>query len=99
MELTIDETILNAYGFTKDNIKIQQIVSGHINSTYLLTNLENNETYILQSINANVFQNPETIATNIRLVADYLETRFPNYLFPAPLRNVEGKTMVENNGE
>jgi len=99
MDLTIDENVLKAYSLPNTNIKIQQIGSGHINRTYLLTNLENNEAYILQSINANVFQNPETIATNIRLVADYLKTHFPNYLFPAPLRNAEGKTMVENNGE
>lgn len=99
MELTIDESILKAYGLTSNNIKLQQIGSGHINRTYLLTNLENNETFILQSINANVFQKPETIATNIRLVADYLEIHFPDYLFPAPLKNIQGETMVKTHGE
>lgn len=94
MELTIDESVLKAYGLTRKNIKIKQIGSGHINSTYLLTHLDNGKAYILQKINANVFQNPQAIATNIKLVANYLSNQDASYLFPAPLQTTTGNTMV-----
>jgi Ser/Thr protein kinase RdoA (MazF antagonist) len=95
MELTIDERVLNQYGLAKNNVKIQQIGSGHINRTYLLTNLVNNSKYILQSINASVFTQPEVIASNVRHVAAYLKNQFKDYLFPAPIESVEGKPMVK----
>lgn len=99
MELTIDENILKAYGFNNKNIKLQQIGSGHINRTYLLTNTENGVKYVLQNINTAVFKDPHIIATNIENVANYLKKHFPNYLFPAPLNATNGKTMVEHSGE
>jgi Ser/Thr protein kinase RdoA (MazF antagonist) len=99
MELTIDENVLNAYGLTSKNIKLQQIGSGHINQTYLLTNLPNREKYILQNININVFTEPTTIANNVKQVANYLRQHFPNYLFPAFIETAAGKTLVARNGK
>jgi Ser/Thr protein kinase RdoA (MazF antagonist) len=98
MELKIDETILKAYGFTHQNINIQQIGSGHINGTYLLTKQQSNEKFVLQYINTNVFNNPTAIANNIQAVADFLKHHFPNYLFPAPLLTLNGKNMAVHNG-
>lgn len=98
MELKIDETILEAYGLTHKNINIQQIGSGHINGTYLLTKKPSNEKFVLQYINTNVFTNPQAIANNIQSVADFLNQQFPSYLFPAPLSTNNGEYMAVNNG-
>ncbi|WP_461789809.1 phosphotransferase enzyme family protein [Pedobacter sp.] len=98
MELKIDESIIKAYGFTHQNINIQQIGSGHINGTYLLTKLPSNEKFVLQYINTNVFTNPKAIANNIQAVASFLNQQFPTYLFPAPLLTVNGENMATYNG-
>lgn len=99
MELTIDESILKAYGFTKENIKIQQIGSGLINRTYLLSNLFNSEKFVLQQINTKVFTNPLAIANNIQAVAHFLKTNFPDYLFPVPVATVSQQGMFVHHGE
>ncbi len=99
MELTIDESILEAYGFTRENIKIQQIGSGLINGTYLLSNLSNGEKFVLQQINTKVFTDPLVIANNIQSVAHFLKTNFPYYLFPAPLATVSGEEMLIHHTE
>ncbi|MDQ8006684.1 MAG: aminoglycoside phosphotransferase family protein [Pedobacter sp.] len=99
MELTIDENVLNAYSLTSKNIKLQQIGSGHINRTYLLTNLQNGEKFVLQSINTNIFPEPTTIANNIKRVASYLNLNFPDYLFPAPLKTISGEEMAIYNDQ
>lgn len=92
MELIIDEEILKAYGFTLATVTLQQIGSGHINRTYLLST-QNEEKYILQSINTHVFKDPFAIANNIKAVADYLKTNYPDYLFPAPKSTLTGNLM------
>jgi len=92
MELIIDEEILQAYGFTLNSVVFQQIGSGHINRTYLLST-KNGEKYILQSINTHVFKDPFAIANNIKAVADYLKTHYPDYLFPAPKPTISGELM------
>lgn len=99
MELSINENILKAYGLTSQNIKLQQIGSGHINRTYLLTNLLDGKRYVLQNINAHVFTNPMAIANNIKYVADYLKIHFPDYLFPAPIATVNDEPMVHHGEE
>jgi Ser/Thr protein kinase RdoA (MazF antagonist) len=94
MELKIDESILKAYGLTHQNIHIQQIGSGHINGTYLLTKQTTAEKFVLQYINTNVFTHPQAIADNIQAVADFLKQQFPAYLFPAPTLTVGGENMA-----
>ncbi|WP_343531437.1 aminoglycoside phosphotransferase family protein [Pedobacter sp.] len=99
MELTIDESILKSYGLNNQSIKIQQIGSGHINRTYLLTQTAGEQKkYVLQEINTHVFSNPEAVANNIKQIADFLAHNFPNYLFPAPLATNKGDTMVVHQG-
>ncbi len=92
MELIINEEILLAYGFTIQTVKLQQIVSGHINRTYLLTT-QHNKKFILQQLNTFVFKDPHVIANNIKAVADYLKIYSPDYLFPAPISTLTGKFM------
>ena len=99
MELTIDESILKSYGLNSQNIKIQQIGSGHINRTYLLIQTTGEQRkYVLQEINKHVFTNPEAVANNIKQIADFLAENFPDYLFPAPITTNTGNTMVERDG-
>lgn len=99
MELNIDEEIVNAYGFTSTTtIKLQQIGSGHINRTYLLTSNEGRK-YILQNINTYVFKDPYAIAKNIKTVADELALHHPEYLFPAPIFTTKGELMYKHNDE
>lgn len=94
MELTIDERILKAYEIPEEDIKIQQIGSGHINRTYLISYPKNDEHFIAQSINTHVFKQPEVIASNIKHVATYLKEKYPEYLFPAPVVNRKNGAMV-----
>lgn len=97
MELEIAENILKEYGFTIANVQIHQIGSGHINRTYLLSTPE--QKYILQNINTEVFKQPEAIAYNISIVAQYLHTHYPEYLFPSSIKTKEGKEMVQYEDE
>jgi Ser/Thr protein kinase RdoA (MazF antagonist) len=97
MELGVNEEILEAYGFTYETIKLQQIGSGHINRTYLLSIPKGN--YILQNINTQVFKDPNAIANNIQAVADNLLIHHPDYLFPAPIAALNGDLMAQYKDE
>ena len=99
MGLSIDQSILAAYGLSNENINLLQIGSGHINSTYLLTRLDSGEKFILQNINTNIFPNPNAIADNIKHVGEHLEKQYPNYLFPVPVTTTSGETMVNHGGK
>jgi Ser/Thr protein kinase RdoA (MazF antagonist) len=98
MELRIEEEILNAYGFSSYQTKIQQIGSGLINRTFLLID-KSGEKFILQNINTQVFKNPFAIANNIKAVADYLAANYPDYLFPTPVETITGDLMFCHNNE
>jgi Ser/Thr protein kinase RdoA (MazF antagonist) len=98
MELNIDPDILKAYGFSPGNISVQQIGSGHINSTYLLSLTDRPEQYILQHINQRVFADPNAIANNINAIALHLGKYYPNYHFPSPIVTLGGDLMAVHNG-
>ena len=98
MELSIAEDILRAFGLSFNTVSLQQIGSGHINRTYLLST-QSEEKYILQNINTHVFKDPYAIANNIKAVADYLKKNYPNYLFPAPIATLKGELMFHYNDE
>lgn len=95
MELNIDN-ILKEFNLSSTDVKLTQIGSGHINRTYLLSNLKNGEKSILQNINSHVFKQPEVIASNIKHVDTYLKSNYPDYLFPAPLPCLKGNTVVKH---
>jgi hypothetical protein len=97
MELNIDQDILKAYGLSPETISVQQIGSGHINSTFLLSILGKQEQYILQNINILVFKDPEAIANNIKQIASYLNKHYPDYLFPAPVATIKSELMALHN--
>jgi Ser/Thr protein kinase RdoA (MazF antagonist) len=87
--------ILSSWGINPKDYLIEKTGSGHINQTFLLSG---KNSWILQQINTNVFKQPERIAKNIRLAAEYLNSRHPDYLFPAPVRTTSGGEMAIDEG-
>jgi Ser/Thr protein kinase RdoA (MazF antagonist) len=87
------KTALKQFGFNEDDCSVNPFGGGLINSTWLVET--NNQKYILQRINHNVFMQPGDIAFNIRLIADHLKEHFPAYLFINPCRSVEGDELVK----
>ena len=98
MDIQLIEKVLIEYGFQADLVEFKPFGTGHINSTWLLTVQNKAERYILQSINRNVFKEPEIIAANVKLIADYLKKHNPDYLFVGaiPTRNGEEMAYVED---
>lgn len=82
--------ILRRYDLEAADFIVEPIGSGHIHATYRLTG---RRSYVLQRVNKNVFRQPEMIAANIRMAADYLGRNYPDYLFPTALLSSSGKEM------
>ena len=69
------------------------IGSGLINHTWKVE--AGGESFVLQRINQAVFQRPDWIDDNLRLLGDYLHTHQPETMFTAPLPMVNGQTLLE----
>jgi hypothetical protein len=67
--MTPKEEVLEAYDLP-DNVEVEPIHNGLINSTWHIKNSHNS--FILQKINHQVFKDPDAIASNVRMIADYL---------------------------
>lgn len=91
------EQVLEQYDLNNSAVKIIPFGSGLINHTWLIKDSAHD--FILQKINQTVFSNPETIAYNIRLLADYLAIHYPDYLFIQPVTTRKGEDMVHLTGE
>jgi len=83
--------VLKAFGLDSEKYQCDRITSGHINFTYKLTGPNQ---FILQRINKNIFKQPQVVANNIRLAADYLSTNYSDYLFPSSIQSTSGEEMV-----
>jgi Ser/Thr protein kinase RdoA (MazF antagonist) len=70
---------------------------GLINHTWKIS--ADGQAYILQKINQQVFKKPEDIAFNIDLIAEYLKQYEPGYRFIAPIRSIDGQSLVHNKEE
>lgn len=88
------EEVLVEYGFLVSQVSLKLFGTGHINSTWLLTVHDSKEQFVLQSINRNVFKEPEIIAANIKLIGDYLKVNNPDYLFVGSIPTKKGKEMA-----
>ena len=55
--------------------------------------------YILQRINHHVFQKPQSISDNIRLIGNYLSVHHPEYLFTLPVKTVSGDDLFYDEQE
>jgi Ser/Thr protein kinase RdoA (MazF antagonist) len=83
--------IIEHYGLFIRDYSIEPIGSGHIHYTF---KLNGKKSYILQRVNKNVFKQPEIIASNLRVAADYVKNKFPDYRFLAALKTSDQKEMV-----
>lgn len=91
------EEILSHYNISSKTA-IEPFGTGLINRTWLVKDEEEN--YILQKINQDVFKEPENISDNIDFIGRYLQKKHPDYFFVAPLKTKEGKNMVhDSSGE
>jgi len=90
--------VLAAYDLPINELAVETISTGLINSTWLVKN--SHQSFILQKVNDNVFKNPEAIANNIKLIADYLSKHQPGYLFASPVQTKSGEEMkyIKNSG-
>lgn len=95
----ISPQVLQAFGIRQDDFSIERFGSGHINNTFRLKRKKRGTGFILQRINTHVFKDPEAIARNQRLAADYLKKKQPDYFFLAAVSTVDGKDLFEWNGE
>ena len=86
--------ILRQFGLIEGEYELQPFGNGLINKTWSVKSKVEGEKFILQRLNRSVFLNPEDIAFNIRLIADYLEQEHPDYLFVSPLKSVTGQDLV-----
>ena len=85
------EAIFKEFGIDA-KASVQAFGSGLINNTWLIN--ENENDFILQRINHNVFKQPFDIADNNRLICDHLKTNHPDYLFICPRKTVAGNEMI-----
>ena len=89
MNQNIFKTICDFYGWK--NAIYSSIHSGLINNTWKVIN--NEQEFILQKINTNIFKRADFIDDNLRLLSDYFKEHHPDYLFTAPVENKNGETL------
>lgn len=93
----MNESVLAAYGFQPGQVNLERIGSGLINHTWKV--FREDQVFILQKINEDVFSSPDDIAANLDLVAAYLEHHHPDYTFIAPIRSGQEGSLVYREGE
>jgi thiamine kinase-like enzyme len=86
-------SILEMYGFNPEEWNIQSFGTGLINQTWVVK--KDDEEYIVQRINDNVFKDPYIISGNIRQVGNYLHLHFPEYLFVTPIPTKDKRDIVQ----
>lgn len=86
--------ILNSFGLQPNKYVATKLSSGLINNTWKISGEDNN--YILQQVNKNVFKSPEDIAQNIKNLDIFLAEHHPNYLFISLLMTPNGEYLVIN---
>jgi Ser/Thr protein kinase RdoA (MazF antagonist) len=93
MEHMIDK-VLQSFGLNSSDYEVQLFGSGLINHTFKVSG--NKGVYILQEINSEVFKTPENIASNLKLIQNYLHIAHPGYLFVGPIPTLSGNFLVES---
>lgn len=88
------EPVLKEYGFDQSDYHVKPYGSGLINHTWVVE--KNDEKYILQKVNINVFKKPEDIALNLELIENYLAENHPGYYFTAPHKTISGEGLVNH---
>ena len=86
--------ILGSFGLAAEKYGIQKLSTGLINHTWKVTG-ENNA-YILQQINSNVFKSPQDISDNILKIGNFLAEHAPDYLFVSPIAATTGAYLIRD---
>ena len=86
--------LLKAYGI--DNYKINPLGDGLINKTWLVKEIISGREFVFQRVNDKVFKQPEDITYNIRLINDYLNEKYPKYLFTSPVKTLIMSDMIRD---
>ncbi|RYF97854.1 MAG: aminoglycoside phosphotransferase family protein, partial [Chitinophagaceae bacterium] len=94
INIAMPRSVLQEYGIEEEMLRLIPFGNGLINNTWKIE-IPGRE-YILQKINQAVFKQPEQIAANIRMIADYLAEHHPEYHFVAPVMSNDGRDMVQN---
>jgi Ser/Thr protein kinase RdoA (MazF antagonist) len=89
--------VLQQYDININQCIVQPFGSGLINTTWKI--ISGDEQYIVQKINHAIFKQPQYIAANIRLLANYLGKMHPDYLFVAPVTTTNNQEMVFADGD
>lgn len=87
--------ILFQFGLSAEKLEVLPFGSGLINSTWMIADEQGDPKCILQKINQQIFKQPDDIAFNIRLIDNYLEEHFPDYLFVSPKVTVTGDELIK----
>ncbi len=87
--------ILFQFGLAEENCQALPFGNGLINTTWKIADEQGNSKYILQKINQQIFNQPDDIAFNMRLIDNYLKNHFPDYLFVSPVVTVTGEELVK----
>jgi len=94
--MTPNNEVLAAYDLEKKNLEIEPIDNGLINFTWHIKN--SHDSFILQKINQQVFKNPSAISSNVRMIADFLLKKKPEYLFVCQLKTNSGQEIMHLKG-
>jgi thiamine kinase-like enzyme len=95
--MTPRDEVLAAYDLPSDHLEIEPINNGLINHTWHVKNSSNS--YILQKINHQVFKDPEAIASNVRMISDYLSKKNSEYLFVSQIKTNSGEEIMHLKGK
>jgi Ser/Thr protein kinase RdoA (MazF antagonist) len=88
--------ILRPFDLKAQEYHIQPFGEGLINRTWKVSGIENNNEFILQQINKNVFKTPFDIAENTNKIGAYLSKHYPDYLFVSALPTNNGNFIIKH---
>jgi Ser/Thr protein kinase RdoA (MazF antagonist) len=95
MQTALLDTLAAKYGW--HNYQITPIESGLINHTYKVVTPQGK--FVLQQLNTNVFKQPLAIDANMQLLKSQLEISQADYLFVAPITDIDGYTLYQLNDQ
>lgn len=87
--------ILTSFNLIAREYHIKPFGEGLINRTWKITGMENDNEFILQQINKNIFKAPFDIAENTNKIGDYLLKHHPEYLFVSALPSNNGDHIIK----
>jgi hypothetical protein len=90
INVSIPASVLDSFGLSQ-SAHYEPIGSGHIHQTFLVTDAKQ---FILQRVNKSIFTEPEVIAANNRIAAEYLAIHSPTYLFLTALPDKMGNELA-----